>query len=129
MWEWIQCSWESWVSWSVRQSPASLWALLLLLYKDQPGAGAEAVLTQPSPQTLGAVSTPAKGEAAVGSCTVLVSQDYREDYGGEALLKSQEHFSQHLCFLPGQSLRNEVVAGDVAEHGALVLLPYLYALP
>lgn len=42
-----------------------------------------AMLAQPSPQTFGAVSAPAKGEAAVGSCTVLVLQDYREDYRGE----------------------------------------------
>lgn len=37
------------------------------------------------------------------------------------MLKSQEHFSQHLCFLPGQSLRNKVVAGDRAEYSALNL--------
>lgn len=43
------------------------------------------------------------------------------------MLKSQEHFSQHLCFLPGQSLRNEAVAGDGAEHSALSL-PWSYSL-
>lgn len=37
------------------------------------------------------------------------------------MLKSPEHLSQHLCFLPGQALRNEAVAGDGAEHRALNL--------
>lgn len=41
-----KCSWESWVSWSVTQSTASLWGLLLVLCEDQACAGAETVLAQ-----------------------------------------------------------------------------------